>query len=174
MREIIKLVAECDSNKTSAGGKRKLSISSQKVCSIPKKNSAETSNPDENGTTEFEASNQTLQETTFSPGSVFGATAGNTFKLSQGNQVVGTHAIKFIPPTESEPEQIINGVQQNLIKSVQYLTITCMKENENKSLEELSFEAPEMKMGKVQVNAAYVKSRLDEISKDEDLSKYIL
>ena len=41
-------------------------------------------------------------------------------------------------------------------------------------LEELSYEAPEMKMGKVQVNAAYVESRLDEISKDEDLSKYIL
>ena len=41
-------------------------------------------------------------------------------------------------------------------------------------LEELSFEAPEMKMGKVEVNAAYVASRLDEISKDEDLSKYIL
>jgi ATP-dependent HslUV protease ATP-binding subunit HslU len=41
-------------------------------------------------------------------------------------------------------------------------------------LEELSFEAPEMKMGKVEVNAAYVESRLDEISKDEDLSKYIL
>jgi ATP-dependent HslUV protease ATP-binding subunit HslU len=41
-------------------------------------------------------------------------------------------------------------------------------------LEELSFEAPEMKMGKVLVNAAYVESRLDEISKDEDLSKYIL
>ncbi len=41
-------------------------------------------------------------------------------------------------------------------------------------LEELSFEAPEMKMGKVVVNAGYVKERLDEIAKDEDLSKFIL
>ncbi|MDP7204370.1 MAG: ATP-dependent protease ATPase subunit HslU [Pirellulaceae bacterium] len=41
-------------------------------------------------------------------------------------------------------------------------------------LEELSFEAPEMKMGKVEVNAAYVSTRLDDISQDEDLSKYIL
>ena len=41
-------------------------------------------------------------------------------------------------------------------------------------LEELSFEAPEMKMGKVEVNAAYVSTRLDDIIQDEDLSKYIL
>ncbi len=41
-------------------------------------------------------------------------------------------------------------------------------------LEELSFEAPEMKMGKVQVNAGYVRDRLEEVAKDEDLSKFIL
>jgi ATP-dependent HslUV protease ATP-binding subunit HslU len=41
-------------------------------------------------------------------------------------------------------------------------------------LEELSFEAPDMKMGHVEINAAYVKQRLEEVSKDEDLSKFIL
>ena len=41
-------------------------------------------------------------------------------------------------------------------------------------LEELSFEAPDMKMGKVEVNTAYVKERLDELSRDDDLSKFIL
>jgi ATP-dependent HslUV protease ATP-binding subunit HslU len=41
-------------------------------------------------------------------------------------------------------------------------------------LEELSFEAPDMQMGRVEINAAYVKERLEEISKDEDLSKFIL
>jgi len=41
-------------------------------------------------------------------------------------------------------------------------------------LEELSFEAPDMKMGRVDVNAAYVNDRLQEISQDEDLSKFIL
>ena len=41
-------------------------------------------------------------------------------------------------------------------------------------LEELSFEAPDMKMGKVVVNAAYVDERLEEITQDEDLSKFIL
>ena len=41
-------------------------------------------------------------------------------------------------------------------------------------LEELSFEAPDMKMGRVEINAAYVKDKLDEVAKDEDLSKFIL
>ena len=41
-------------------------------------------------------------------------------------------------------------------------------------LEELSFEAPDMKTGKVDINAAYVTERLKDVADDEDLSKYIL
>jgi ATP-dependent HslUV protease ATP-binding subunit HslU len=41
-------------------------------------------------------------------------------------------------------------------------------------LEELSFEAPDMHMGRVEINAGYVRQRLEEVSKDEDLSKFIL
>ena len=41
-------------------------------------------------------------------------------------------------------------------------------------LEEVSFEAPDMKMGKVVVNAAYVSERLAAITEDEDLNKFIL
>ena len=41
-------------------------------------------------------------------------------------------------------------------------------------LEELSFEAPDMKMGRVMVNGAYVAERLDKAASDEDLSKFIL
>jgi ATP-dependent HslUV protease ATP-binding subunit HslU len=41
-------------------------------------------------------------------------------------------------------------------------------------LEELSFEAPEMKRGRVVINKAYVTERLEELSQDEDLSKFIL
>ena len=41
-------------------------------------------------------------------------------------------------------------------------------------LEELSFEAPDMKMGRVVINAAYVTERLEKVSQDEDLSKFIL
>jgi ATP-dependent HslUV protease ATP-binding subunit HslU len=41
-------------------------------------------------------------------------------------------------------------------------------------LEELSFEAPDMKQGRVTINAAYARERLEQISQDEDLSKFIL
>ncbi len=41
-------------------------------------------------------------------------------------------------------------------------------------LEELSFEAPDMGAGRVVVNAAYVKQRLEKVTQDEDLSKFIL
>jgi len=41
-------------------------------------------------------------------------------------------------------------------------------------LEELSYEAPNMKMGKVEVNDTYVKERLDEILEDDDLGRFIL
>jgi ATP-dependent HslUV protease ATP-binding subunit HslU len=41
-------------------------------------------------------------------------------------------------------------------------------------LEELSFEAPDMGSGHVVINAAYVQQRLEEVTKDEDLSKFIL
>jgi len=41
-------------------------------------------------------------------------------------------------------------------------------------LEELSFEAPEMKHGRVAINAAYVKDRLADLAQDEDMSKFIL
>ena len=41
-------------------------------------------------------------------------------------------------------------------------------------LEELSFEAPDMGRGSVEINAAYVKKQLDTLAQDEDLSKFIL
>lgn len=41
-------------------------------------------------------------------------------------------------------------------------------------LEELSFEAPDMKMGRVEINAGYVTERLKSVAEDEDLNKFIL
>ena len=41
-------------------------------------------------------------------------------------------------------------------------------------LDDLSFEAPEMNMGCVKINAAYVAERLQAVAEDEDLSKFIL
>lgn len=41
-------------------------------------------------------------------------------------------------------------------------------------LEELSFEAPDMPGGKVEITAEYVRERLESVAKDEDLSRFIL
>jgi ATP-dependent HslUV protease ATP-binding subunit HslU len=41
-------------------------------------------------------------------------------------------------------------------------------------LDQISFDAPEMTDRKVDIDAAYVSSRLEEVVKDEDLSRYIL
>ena len=41
-------------------------------------------------------------------------------------------------------------------------------------LEEVSFEAPDMAEKSVHVDAAFVRMRLEDIVKDEDLSRYIL
>jgi ATP-dependent HslUV protease ATP-binding subunit HslU len=43
-----------------------------------------------------------------------------------------------------------------------------------KVLEEVSFAASDLEHREIRVDAAYVKSRLDPILKDEDLSRYIL
>jgi ATP-dependent HslUV protease ATP-binding subunit HslU len=43
-----------------------------------------------------------------------------------------------------------------------------------KVLEEISFEAPEMKKKAVKVDGAYVQKQLANIVKDQDLSRYIL
>ena len=43
-----------------------------------------------------------------------------------------------------------------------------------KMLDQISFDAPDMEEGEIVIDAAYVKERLDEILKDEDLSRYIL
>lgn len=41
-------------------------------------------------------------------------------------------------------------------------------------LDELSFEAPDMRQGRVEINAAYVQARLGDLAQDEDLSRFIL
>jgi len=43
-----------------------------------------------------------------------------------------------------------------------------------KLLEDISFEAPEKKNGKLTIDRQYVKGKLSDIVKDEDLSRYIL
>jgi ATP-dependent HslUV protease ATP-binding subunit HslU len=41
-------------------------------------------------------------------------------------------------------------------------------------LDQISFDAPEMMESEVVIDAAYVRERLADVVKDEDLSRYIL
>jgi ATP-dependent HslUV protease ATP-binding subunit HslU len=41
-------------------------------------------------------------------------------------------------------------------------------------LEEVSFEAPDMRPARVPINAAYVRDRLEKLARDEDLSRFVL
>jgi ATP-dependent HslUV protease ATP-binding subunit HslU len=41
-------------------------------------------------------------------------------------------------------------------------------------LDDLSFEAPDLQDKTISIDAAYVREKLDDIVKDEDLSRYIL
>jgi ATP-dependent HslUV protease ATP-binding subunit HslU len=41
-------------------------------------------------------------------------------------------------------------------------------------LDEVSFDAPELSGRKISIDAGYVKKKLEEFLKDEDLSRYIL
>ena len=41
-------------------------------------------------------------------------------------------------------------------------------------LEDILFEAPEMKNEHITIDAAYVRRKLEKIKEDEDLSRYIL
>jgi len=43
-----------------------------------------------------------------------------------------------------------------------------------KVLEEISFEGPELKKKKVNIDAAYVRKQVESVVKDQDLSRYIL
>ena len=43
-----------------------------------------------------------------------------------------------------------------------------------KVLEEISFEGPDLKKKTVKIDAKYVQQQLNDIVKDQDLSKYIL
>ena len=43
-----------------------------------------------------------------------------------------------------------------------------------KLLEEISFEGPDLRKKTIKVDAAYVRKQLNDIVKDQDLSRYIL
>jgi ATP-dependent HslUV protease ATP-binding subunit HslU len=84
-----------------------------------------------------------------------------------------------------ETEEVMLSFSEESIDEVAEIAALVNEKTENigarrlhtileKLLEEISFGAPEMKNTKLDIDRAYVKERLGDIVKDEDLSRYIL
>jgi ATP-dependent HslUV protease ATP-binding subunit HslU len=99
-------------------------------------------------------------------------TEPNSALTKQYQALLGTEgvSIEFQPDAIDALAQVAFDVNQRNQNIGARRLYTIME----RLLEELSFEAPEMHGAKVQVNAAYVRQRLQELSQDEDLSKFIL
>ena len=86
--------------------------------------------------------------------------------------LLGTEGLKldFRPDAVDALAEIAAGVNQR----TQNIGARRLQTVMEKLLEDVSFDAPERKQKRVLVDAAYVHERLQDIIKDEDLSRYIL
>ncbi len=78
--------------------------------------------------------------------------------------------LKFTPDAIETLAEYAHRVNQSMQNIGARRLYTMME----RLLEELSFEAPDMGMGVIEVNRAYVQQRLKDVTEDEDLSKFIL
>jgi ATP-dependent HslUV protease ATP-binding subunit HslU len=84
-----------------------------------------------------------------------------------------------------ETEEVRLDFSEDAVQEIAAIASTVNQSTENigarrlytimeRLLDEISFEAPAMRGARVDINAAYVRERLQEIVKNEDLSRYIL
>lgn len=84
-----------------------------------------------------------------------------------------------------ETEDIELKFSDNAIDEIADIAVAVNEKTENigarrlhtvleRLLEDISFDAPEMKKGKVAIDKQYVENKLSDVVKDEDLSRYIL
>jgi ATP-dependent HslUV protease ATP-binding subunit HslU len=81
----------------------------------------------------------------------------------------GVH-VDFAPDAIDEMARIafdLNRTQQNIGARRLYTIL-------ERVLEKISFDAPDAVSGSIKIDAAYVKQRLADLLKDEDLSQFIL
>ena len=90
----------------------------------------------------------------------------------QYEALLGTEGVKLVFTDDAVEAIADHAFQVN--QSTQNIGARRLYTILERLLEEVSFEAPEMKMGQVTINAAYVNDRLTKFSEDEDLSKFIL
>jgi ATP-dependent HslUV protease ATP-binding subunit HslU len=92
--------------------------------------------------------------------------------VKQYEALMATEGLKLVFETDSVDEiaRIAEGVNERTENIGARRLYTIME----KLLEEISFEAPEMKNEEFVLNREYVTERLRDVVKDEDLSRYIL
>jgi ATP-dependent HslUV protease ATP-binding subunit HslU len=84
-----------------------------------------------------------------------------------------------------ETEGITLDFKEDAIQEIASIAVRVNEQTENigarrlftimeRLLEDLSFEAPQLKEKKLTIDAKYVQEKLNDIVKDQDLSRYIL
>ncbi len=90
----------------------------------------------------------------------------------QYEALLGTEGVEVV--FEPDAVDCLAGYAHHVNQTAQNIGARRLYTIMERLLEELSFEAPDMKMGRVVINAAYVTQRLKDVAQDEDLSKFIL
>ena len=122
------------------------------------------------------ASQEELQSFLVAEGySVTQATLSRDLKLLKVGKVSeGQDGYYYTLPGEDDGIESLAGYAFEVNQKTQNIGARRLYTIMERLLEELSFESPDMAQGRVVINAAYVKQRIDDVSKDEDLSKFIL
>lgn len=92
--------------------------------------------------------------------------------LKQYQALLETEGVELV--FEEEAVEALAAYAFNVNRSTQNIGARRLYTILERLLEEVSFEAPDMKQGRIPINAAYVKERLEEVSQDEEISKFIL
>ena len=99
-------------------------------------------------------------------------TEPNNALVKQYTEMMATEGIKLLFTEDAIAEiaqvaTIVNERTENIGARRLYTIMETL-------LDEISFEAPDLKEKKIKIDAKYVEEKLDDIVKDEDLSRYIL
>jgi ATP-dependent HslUV protease ATP-binding subunit HslU len=99
-------------------------------------------------------------------------TEPNNALVKQYTEMMATEGIKikFTVDAVAEIAQVATLVNERMENIGARRLYTIMET----LLDEISFEAPDMKEKEIKIDAKYVQEKLDDIVEDEDLSRYIL
>ncbi len=92
--------------------------------------------------------------------------------IKQYTAIIGTEGVE-IEFTEDAIEEIASTAEK-VNERAENIGARRLHTILEKLLEDISFDAPERRDGKITIDANYVKEKLSDIVKDEDLSRYIL